>query len=453
VSGVLHGLWAGFSPDASLAAALARNLGQLLLFSLPFLTIAALTRNLTEVLVSAVVVFIGLTAVMALLITTIVWWVTGEPSLQIVTQGSGIGWVWQTAALSMLLLAMTAILTLLYAKRMLLTARVVFCAALLAALFLLALPWRPAFALQVWLSPPAGEHRALSVAFEPAPLAGTAPPEAGGGAHREDQPVGAKDPRRDQEVQAVEQLSGPLEMVSLTLRLRYTGVPADSLVYIDRAEIRMLDGGGRTVYRSRIGVGPIPPTPAGPMLGHGLLLVPAEIYRKFKDRPLRLEIEQFMTLLHARHLPPLSATGGDQRMAGLGRCAARVDRTGTAVEVGCIAAGELPDCMSMTLALPTGARNPDWNLCQPNYAPWRTHLGLDAISQLRDPIGLSDVRLPFLDPTGRARYPVDESHLREANVLLTVYETGDHLVRSVRVPQVRLRDLAAVRADRLGAGP
>jgi hypothetical protein len=192
------------------------------------------------------------------------------------------------------------------------------------------------------------------------------------------------------------------------------------------------------------------------MLGRELVMIPPETYRQFKDRPLRLEIDQFMTLLRTRQLPPLPAIGGDQRMPGTGRCAARVDRTGTAVEVGCIGAGELPDCMSMRLALPTGAHNPDWNQCQPNYAPWRTRLGLDAISQLRGAIGQSDARLPFLDPKGRTRYPVDESHLREAHVILTVYEPGDHLIRSVQVPRVRLRDLAASGAEELvppGTGP
>jgi hypothetical protein len=415
VTGMLHGLWDGFSPGASLAAALVRNLGLLLLFSLPCLTIGALTRNLTEVLVGAVAMFIGF-FVALLLLSLVVWWITHVPNVEVATLGSGIAWVWQTAALALLSGAMAVILTLLYARRRVLAARLVLCAPLLVAVSWAALPWGPAFALQAWLSGTPGTHPELSVAFEPA-QPGTAPSDT-------------------QTVVFV----GEIGVARLMLQLRYSGVPRDLLLRVDHSDIRMVDEDGRTVFSGTAQGDPgdrfIPLTPIGPMMAREFMIVPAEIYRQHRDRPLRLEIDQFMTLIRARKLPPLPATGGDQRVAGIGRCATRLDGTGSAIEVGCVAAGELPaDCLSMMLVAPTGAHNPPWMLCQPDYAPWRTHLALDAISQ-------SYAWLPFLDPTVRVRYPVDASQLREAHVVLTVYEPVDHLVRSVEVPEVRLRDLA-----------
>jgi hypothetical protein len=174
--------------------------------------------------------------------------------------------------------------------------------------------------------------------------------------------------------------------------------------------------------------------PAMPTKQRDLLIMPAEMYRQLMDRPVRLQIDQYFTLLHTRTLPPLPVTGIEQPLAGVGRCAARVDGTGRAIMVGCVAAGELPACLSLELVVsgrPLYTYASQGSMCSRNYAPWRTHLGLDAISQ-------SDMRL--VDP----RLPADTSELRRAQVIVTVREPFAHLVRSVIVPQVRLRDLTVL---------
>jgi hypothetical protein len=60
-----------------------------------------------------------------------------------------------------------------------------------------------------------------------------------------------------------------------------------------------------------------------------------------------------------------------------------------------------------------------------------------------DPIDHFETKLPFRDPSGSAHYPVGEAQLRDAQVVLSVYEPEDHFFRRIGVPQFRLRDWEA----------
>jgi hypothetical protein len=108
---------------------------------------------------------------------------------------------------------------------------------------------------------------------------------------------------------------------------------------------------------------------------------------------------------------------------------------GWQIQLACAAADEPPACLSVVLSRSTGVANPPAVLCSVNYAPWRMHLSLDAISHI-------EASLPFLDPSSQARFPVDGSQLSDAQVTVTVYEPVDHLVRNIVIPQIRLQDLA-----------
>lgn len=415
VLGLLHGLWDGFSFAHSLAAALSRNLLLLLVFSLPLVTIGALTRNLTEALVGALALATGLVltalalgAVLAIL----------HIQVSSVTVATGIAWVWQTVSLAVLLVAMAAILTLQYARRLIWPPRIVFGATLLLCALLFLLPWRPAFALQAWLSPHPAADSAISVAFD-----SSARLKPGSGAMGSF-PAGAR---------------GAFyipDIVTVDLPLRFSGLPAGSVLHVDRSQLRVVDAAGKTLYSGGVqGLGLVPSSGPGerPLL-HVAVPMLAAIHRQLMDRSVRLEIEESLTLLRPRTLPPLPALGGDQHLPGVGRCATRVDDTGAAIHVGCVAPGELPDCLSMVLTAPTGARNPAALSCTPNYAPWRESFSLDALSSLQ-------TRLPFRDPSGRAHFPVGGPQLHNAQVMLTVYEPVDHFFRGVVVPHIRLGDL------------
>lgn len=404
---LLYGLWEGLPLSACLASGLRQHLGLLLFLSLPPLAAGALTRTLTEAVVSSIVVFIAAIVVL-LLTTTLVVWITGVPMRTAVTLGSGIAWVWGTLSQVLLVAVIAAVLTLLYTKRTILTARILFCTGLLAAAMVLFLPWSPAFALQRWLSPVPGGLGGISVTFEPS----RAPPSA-----------------------AAQTALKALELVNIPLHFRYAGVSAGTVLQVDHSAIRVLDESGQTVYHGTGMGNPFPSRTAGePLTRNEQLLIPAGTWRRLMDRPVRLEIEQSMTVLRLRTLPPLPAATGSQRVPGVGRCATRLDRTGTAIETRCMAAGDVPDCLSMTLALPAGAQNPPWFQCNPSYAPWRIQPSLDVVSRLA-------ARLPFNDPTDRVRYPVDASRLQEAHLVLTLYEPAGHLVNRIEVPAARLRDL------------
>jgi hypothetical protein len=420
LAGLAQGVWEGFPPGPSLVSAAARNLAALLLLSLPILALGALTRNLTQAIVGSLVLAI-VCIVTLVVVGSVLFRIMNVPRIGPTTPGSGVTWVWETLSLAVLQATVAAVLALLYAKRAVLTARVVFCGGLSVCALVLVLPFGPAFAFQMWLSPQPTGQSEVSVAFDPA-LA------------------------REQSQQRAAGVANALtdDAATVVFPLRYAGVPPGTVVNVEHSQIRIVDESGKTLLR-RAGY-PFPPmdllgphfpsiAASGALLRQEYLLMPAELYRQFSDRPVRLEIEQFMTLLRLRTVATLSAAGGDERVAGVGRCTTRLDRSGTGIEARCSAAGELPPCMSMMLALPGGAQNPQSLQCNLDYAPWRTNPWLGALSQVA-------ARLPFTDPTGHVRYAVDASQLHDARVVFTVYEPSAHFVRHVEVPQTRLRDLA-----------
>lgn len=424
LAGLAQGVWEGFPPGSSLASAAARNVAALLLLSLPILALGALTRNLIQAIVGSLVVAIGYVVVL-IVVYLILLRIMDVPRIGITAPGSGVSWVWETLSLAVLQVTVAAVLALLYAKRTVLTARVVFCAGLAAcAGLVLFMPFGPAFALQIWLSAPPSGHSEVSVAFDPA------------------------SELSQQHVAGVSIVSSfEPDTVNLVVPLSYAGVPQGSVMNVEYSQIRILDQGGKTLLLrpganySSYGLlqSSLPAITAGRALRQEYLLMPGGLYRQFSDRPVRLEIEQFMTLLRLRTVAALPAAGGDERVAGVGRCTTRlVDRIGTGVEATCRATGELPPCMSIMLALPDGAHNPDWMQCSLNYAPWRTHPGLGALSQV------ASARLPFTDPIGQRRYPVSAAQLLDAHVAVIVYEPVAHFVRYVEVPQILLRDLVVL---------
>jgi hypothetical protein len=51
--------------------------------------------------------------------------------------------------------------------------------------------------------------------------------------------------------------------------------------------------------------------------------------------------------------------------------------------------------------------------------------------------------LPFRDPSGLARFPVDGSQLPQSRVVVRMYEAEDHVTRSLVLPQIKLSDWEA----------
>jgi hypothetical protein len=51
--------------------------------------------------------------------------------------------------------------------------------------------------------------------------------------------------------------------------------------------------------------------------------------------------------------------------------------------------------------------------------------------------------LPFRDPSGLAKFPVDGPQLPQSRVVIRVYEPEDHFTRSLTIPEIRLKEWEA----------
>jgi hypothetical protein len=165
--------------------------------------------------------------------------------------------------------------------------------------------------------------------------------------------------------------------------------------------------------------------------------VPAAVYQRIADQPLRVEIDYFLTLMGQTDTQTLRAAGSDQRTRRLGWCGTRGGEDGLQVLYGCIQAGDASTCTSVVLEHPpTGARNPRVGLCRPEYSPYRTRHEHD------DALGRFVVALNFTDPSVVDDTAVKASMLGEATVTARAYEVRDHFVRHVVGPEIKLREWA-----------
>jgi hypothetical protein len=119
---------------------------------------------------------------------------------------------------------------------------------------------------------------------------------------------------------------------------------------------------------------------------------------------------------------------------GLGICETKMNETGTAVELSCKQAGNSTQCRSAFLEdTATSQHNPELYICEPDYSP-----SLERAE--KTPVSSSGLILPFRDPAGLTRYPVQGPQLPKSNVMVTLYEPEDHFVRHLTIASVRLAE-------------
>jgi hypothetical protein len=421
VVNLAQGLAEGFSFSQTLRAALLSTLEVALVFSLPVMAIAALTKSVTEALIGSLGIVLGL--VLMYLLTTYALHLS-QP-----VEGTGVAWVWQSLSHSLLLFMTAAVLILQYFRRSTRLSRMLFAAGLLLLMLTPGLPWRPAFAIQRWLSANPDADDTMAIEFDPA----VGQPAADANSGRLDGQFFIKDSEEKDNTKA-----GSDGTARIFLPLRISGMPAGLSLHADRSEIRLVDADGEILYRGTGHVFDLSSSGGGDRRAlRQTIQIPAEIYRAVADRTLQLEVDYSLTLLRPHALPPLSALNGYRRLPNVGRCTSAMNHDGTAIVVGCRAAGELPPCMSMVLEQTTSARrNPEKFDCELNYQP-----ALLRFSE--DPLDHSETKLPFRDAPGSTPFPVGPPQLRDAQVVLTVYDPADHFSRRIVVPQFRLRDWEA----------
>jgi hypothetical protein len=156
-----------------------------------------------------------------------------------------------------------------------------------------------------------------------------------------------------------------------------------------------------------------------------------------KGEPMRLELQYSLTLFGLNKSYAIPALDGDERMPDWGWCKTRIDDLGTAIELRCMQPGKGPTCGTAFIQNEvTSQRNPERSVCRPDYSPYSGRYGADDIARF-------GVNLPFRDPTGLARFPVDGTKLRQSRIIIRSYEPQVHFVRSVDIPQIRLQNWEA----------
>jgi hypothetical protein len=218
--------------------------------------------------------------------------------------------------------------------------------------------------------------------------------------------------------------------------VRITGMPNGTLLQVDRVEIRLFAAHGELLYRAAAGgelAGLDLASGSGP--SHQTVELPAGIYRQWAQRPVRLELKYSLALLRSSATYAMPALAGELRSRELGRCASQLSRDLTEISLRCRQVGLGPVCYAITLAGPSGARNPEIADCTPDYRPFAaTGSG---------PLTFFGIDVPVRDRAGLVEYPVTSSQLSDAQLLLTTYSVRDHFTRTLTTPDLLLESLHA----------
>lgn len=258
----LQALADGFPLNRALGAAIGRTLYLMLYLSLPMLAFATLTQNMTETVVGGVGVFLGVVALAAVF-----------RNARGPTTFSGIVWVGESLWFALALVGVLAVLLLQYFRRKTMLSRCLAAAIGLLCLASTSMPWKPAFALEQRMSPNPGAGRAIEVAFDP---------ERGKFAR----PSGM---RQEGRVRPRPEDAG----ATVYFPLQFAGLPSDSVLRSDRAEIHLTSENGRAVFA---GLGDdLVVRKDGPSDGQApayhAMVIRQAVYNRFQDQPVRVEID------------------------------------------------------------------------------------------------------------------------------------------------------------------
>jgi hypothetical protein len=205
------------------------------------------------------------------------------------------------------------------------------------------------------------------------------------------------------------------------------------LTRLDNSEIRVFDQTGKSLYSGtgddleiqQQGNG------AGSVSYAHAIEMPGSMLQHFTSEPVHMEINYSLTLFKLNASYSLKASGDRQRMPGWGSCKSELKETGTAVELECLQVGKGPMCATVFLEhSPSGARNPENTACYPNYAPYKDRPIPDVMSRFL-------LVLPFHDPSGLTKYPVDHAKVSDSKVIIRMYTPDDRFTRIVRSPVLR----------------
>jgi hypothetical protein len=416
-----QGMSMGFSFWASLSAALARSVHLLWVFSLPVLAIAAITSTLVEATGALMVI------ALALIVFTTVMQVSTPAFAEHTFSGMSGHWLmlllWSAGGLGTALV----VIPLQYFRRRTITSRIIALGALLILPLLSAVvPWSAAFAFEQWLSPDPAAAGRVAIAFDPS---------LGRALLKPDMPN-----RKD----------------SVWLPLRLSGLQPDSTVLNVRTIVRIIGQGGAILYSgwsvgdnvqngssvSSIDAFPPKPSSGDTMGNHQFIILPHNVYESVRGQPVRVELDYSFILARLEGSDAIPALNGVGQISGLGKCRTKLDDDGDEVMVACVRTTHLPTaCVTAVLEnAGNGKQNPLSSSCSTDWLPDNTHYYPNALTY-------AFLDLPFRDPQGLAKYPVDGEQLAQARVSIKSYKPIAHFTRHLTIREIRLGDWEAQTAS------
>jgi hypothetical protein len=437
VSDFAQGLADEFPLAVAFGAAVSRSAWVFCFLALPALALGAVTRDLTQAL--------------ALAFAILVVWI-GAHFMLVMGLGAhaplaGLGASWLVAAswAAIAVIATTTVILLQYLRRQTLSSRMVIAVAVVLGELSLFFPLRGVLAVEGRLS--SDPHAATSVALAFDAQSGPFRPKADGA-----MPL----PRIANPNPLLFAGAPKARPAELLLPLRIDGLKPGDVLFLDRADVRVIEGAGASLYGGGVdgqsatlyegranlsidGIASIADTQMeirqgdrGPPHAYEPVFIPQSAFARLRDRPVTLELQYSLTLLRAVPAVSIPAAGGDARLPGIGWCATRVDGDGDAVELGCIRTAYPLSCISFRLEETSGPlRNPEISRCVPDYAP----LPVDNWYTALDTFG---VELPFFDRSGLARYPIDGSALGRSRIMAVRYRPIAHFSRRLEMAGIRL---------------
>ena len=411
LANLITGLVEGFRLNDTLQATLFSSAAVLVFFNFAVFAAATVTRTISELIgwviaICVVVMIADEVAFMALY--------QSPNMLSRPLNGTGLLWFKGTSWCFLALLAAIFIIPLQYFLRATLPSRIIVAVATLLAMMPPFLTVSEAFGIQRLL----GTHQSAA-----APIAIAFSPDLGKSLKQPDEAPGEE----------------------LRLPIRVSGLPPDSFVGIDRAEVRLIDSNGAILYRGSAklkqqgmagakfeilarsqSAGP------GEVGAYQQIPLPQRIVDAVGGKVVRVEVDYLLTLVQPNGSMSISAENGNERTKYFGWCKSKVDTDAGEVDVGCLIPGDGPRCITTTLEnRSTGMRNPDNEHCRPDYAP--AHLGFSAMNKMV-------TGLQYHDRQGLAKYPVDESQLTEARAIVKSYAPTAYFKRRLVIPEIELRN-------------
>lgn len=182
-------------------------------------------------------------------------------------------------------------------------------------------------------------------------------------------------------------------------RVLVTGLAPDEMLYVDR--VGTSDG--------------INPAPFWRERG--------QAYLQHNSKFGRGAVDYYVTLLRVARVETFPADGGGHGVPGIGLCVSRVNLENTAVQVDCLEDEKMPSCYTLNLeGSPAGTQNFEESNCIPDYAPTRERIGRSINAG-----HVAQVKFRQLGST--IRYPVNETNLPQARLVMRIYAARDHFVR------------------------